>query len=654
MMLARRRRAVFWWVLPGLTSALVCASLLGSACSDDDDTLRRCDPQTLGAGPAGVQVSDSCGETQGALLPEVRLEGAWRGAGLDGPCEAEPGRVSCPAGPAGRVVAVIAAAEVRVDLEATADATVLGFALSGEVRVPGATAWLSNGFQSWSQSGILAIGEPPAEADLSTALAQRGDGETLRTGRELSWFHTWIGGSAPGGATLFAGALSAERFKPWITVSRVEGGAGEPWLALRLGAGATGEAVSVPAGSTLQGETWNVRAGTPLLETQTAYGDAVPTRRRTVELPAEAGWNSWYELWDGVDEVAVRANAALAAEVLELILPPGAPLRITVDDGWQEAWGEWEPNEKFPSGLDGLAADLHLDGFEVGVWLAPLLVTEDSSLVAEHSDWFVGDAFYNHSKNGRMAILDPTHPGAAAHLAGFIARLVGWGFDFLKIDFLFAGAFEGPRHEPVTGLEAYHRALGIIREAAGEEVILLAVGAPGLPSLPYVDAWRVGPDIAFEPLGPSWFFAVNQARTLASRWPLCRATLCDPDPPLLRDLTAAEVDYGAWVVALAGGGLFLSDDLRELPLERRTWGLDPDRIQGSLSGQPAVPLDPFPESPPVSLTSHALDHLAGENHHVLPASWRLPDGRRLALNHTEVPVSIEGVMIPGRGAGLLP
>ena len=31
----------------------------------------------------------------------------------------------------------------------------------------------------------------------------------------------------------------------------------------------------------------------------------------------------------------MRANAALAAEVLGPRLPPGTPLRITVDDGWE-------------------------------------------------------------------------------------------------------------------------------------------------------------------------------------------------------------------------------------------------------------------------------------------------------------------------------
>ena len=113
------------------------------------------------------------------------------------------------------------------------------------------------------------------------------------------------------------------------------------------------------------------------------YGEALAAGswRAQHPVPAEAGWNSWYELWDSVDSDAVSANATLAAAAWSGRLPAGAPpLRIVVDDGWQVAWGEWQPNAKFPGGLDGLAATLKADGFEVGVWLAPLLVDGDSAL----------------------------------------------------------------------------------------------------------------------------------------------------------------------------------------------------------------------------------------------------------------------------------
>jgi len=635
-----------------IVCATVVLGMVGAGCGDDDGVAA-----CVGLGPVltdeGVVVADDCAGVSVTLRPVVMVGGAWRGGGEDGACSANSvaRTVSCPAGDAGEVSVAVDGEHgqlMLVSFTASRDATLQGLGLAGEGVVTGADTWLSNGFQSWSQSGVLALGELPSDAATDRALAERGDAESLRTGGELSWWYTYVGG---GGPALFAGAVEARRFRPWVQVGRTAG-AGEDGVSVRLMSGASGEQVAVGDGEVVEGESWWVEAGDDIEDVMSRYGHALPSRRWSAEVPADAGWNSWYDLWDDVDEQAVRDNAPLATAILAAYVPANAPpLRIVVDDGWQVAWGEWEPNAKFPAGLDGLAADLHGQGYEVGVWLAPLLVTQDSSLVGDHPDWFLpAEDVYNHASNGAMRVLDVTHPGAAGHLTGFISRIVSWGYDFLKIDFLFAGSWEAPRFEQVTGLQAYHRGLQLIRDAAGPDTILLAVGAPPLPSFPHVDAWRVGPDIAFEPMGPSWHFAVNQARTLAARWPLCFATLCDADPVILRDLTADEVAFGGWVVAFGGGGLFLSDDLREVDASRGSWGLDATRAEAALGGQPAIPLGHFPGEPPAYLISHAADHLAGRNSHVLPTEWRLPDGRRVVLNLGEEPLTVDGVTIAPRGA----
>ena len=43
------------------------------------------------------------------------------------------------------------------------------------------------------------------------------------------------------------------------------------------------------------------------------------------------------------------------------------------------------------------------------------------------------------------AALDVTHPAAAAYLAGVLATMRGWDIDYFKIDFCYAGAYEGLR-----------------------------------------------------------------------------------------------------------------------------------------------------------------------------------------------------------------
>lgn len=547
----------------------------GADTSGGADVPKVCDAQAVVVTGAGVTLSTPCGDATVTLKPSVRVQGQWRGAGRDGACAISDGGQALRRG-AGDAGTVILQATERgewfVSVQAAREVVVEGLSLEGVAAVEGAQGWLSQGFQSWSGSGVVTLlQDAPSDADIKALLETRADEEVVRDGQHMSWWYTYIGGAGAAGTArtidagqgpaLFAGVTAVARWKSWVTAS---GQADE--IALRLGCGMAGEAVTVAAGSTAQSEPWMVWVGDDLTGALKGHGGRIASRRAQSVRRAEAGWNSWYDLWDGVDAQAVKDNSAAVATLLDGKLPEGTPpLRIVVDDGWQVAWGEWTPNEKFPAGLDGLATELKAQGFEVGVWFAPLLVDEDSALVTDHPEWFVEGAVYQHLKNGPMRVLDVTHPEAAAHLKAFVGQIVGWGFDFIKIDFLFAGAFEGARQDDVTGMEAYVTALSLIREAAGEDATILAVGAPGIPDFPYVDAWRVRSDIAVEPVGPHWAYVVEQARAVGARWWMCEATLCDADPPLLRVLPQGEVQAGAWVVALAGGAQSsFSDDLRTL------------------------------------------------------------------------------------------
>lgn len=609
------------------------ALLLGGCGGDDAAGPEACESR-IHAGAEGLAISDGCG-SELSLLPRVRIDGVWHAADA---CTAAEGGIDCAVGAVGSVHLAHEGPRVSLRFDAAASGSLEAIVLDGRARVPGARGWLSNGFQSWSQSGVIAFGPPPSAAELDAALALRGDGEVAREGTELSNTYSFVGGDRRG---LVLGALSEKRFRTWVQVHREPG---QDDLVLRAGMGGAGEAVPVAAGDRVEGEPLHVELG-ELDATLERYAAALPTRRAAAPRNAQLGWNSWYDLWDTVDDAAVRDNAALAKDVLAAHVP-GQALRIVVDDGWQQAWGDWQPNAKFPQGLSGLASELHAQGYEVGVWLAPLLVAEDSATAQAHPEWLVGGATYGHPKHGTMHVLDVTHPEAAAHLAQVVAEIVGWGYDLLKIDFLFAGTFEGTRAENVTGMEAYARALQIIRDAAGEQTLLVAVGAPGVASLPYVDGWRLGGDIALENTGLRWAFLPSQARSLASRWPLCAATLCDADPVMLRDLTRDEVDTGASIVAFAGGALFLSDDLRALPAERRSWGIDADRAERALSGVAAVPEDLVPAQPPERLANVFIDLVKQSTTHVVPERWRTADGRRFAINWSDEPRSIDGHDVP--------
>ena len=131
-------------------------------------------------------------------------------------------------------------------------------------------------------------------------------------------------------------------FKSWIGVSGTD-----PNYTIVMMSGGTGEAIDVDENDTIRGEAWFIGLDAQRDAVLKEYGNQLPSRRESL-LEPEAGWNSWYQLWSGVDAEAVRGNAPLARQILADRLPQDTPkLRIVVDDGWQKAWGEWLPNEKF-------------------------------------------------------------------------------------------------------------------------------------------------------------------------------------------------------------------------------------------------------------------------------------------------------------------
>ncbi len=69
------------------------------------------------------------------------------------------------------------------------------------------------------------------------------------------------------------------------------------------------------------------------------------------------------------------------------------------------------------------------------------------------------------------------------------------GYEYLKVDFLYAGALPGKRYKNIPREVAYRNAVKVIREAAGDAYVL-ACGAPIIPSIGLCDGIRVGPDVS--------------------------------------------------------------------------------------------------------------------------------------------------------------
>ena len=104
------------------------------------------------------------------------------------------------------------------------------------------------------------------------------------------------------------------------------------------------------------------------------------------------------------------------------------------------------------------------------------------------------------------------------------------GFDYFKLDFLYAGALAGRRHRDVTGVAAYRSGPCLVRDAIGPEGYLLGCGAPILPSVGLVDAMRVSPD-TYHPTEPEDEQRRLRGRTcvVARAWQHGRFWVNDPD-----------------------------------------------------------------------------------------------------------------------------
>ncbi|MFF3334665.1 glycoside hydrolase family 36 protein [Streptomyces sp. NPDC002888] len=300
-----------------------------------------------------------------------------------------------------------------------------------------------------------------------------------------------------------------------------------------------------------------------------ALGVEAPRRAPTV-------WCSWYEYFTAVTEDDIHENLR-AMDTL------GLPVDVVqIDDGYQKALGDWLTLSGRFRSRAGIADAIRARGRRAGIWTAPFLVDPASDLAADHPDWLVRDAEGGFAHAGRnwghdLCVLDTTHPYAAAYLTGVYATLRAEGYDYFKVDFLYAGALEGVRHGTADPLRSYRDGIRLIREAIGPDAYLLGCGAPILPSIGLFDAMRVSPDTAphrrpeaddhSQPgQDPAEFTGVGR------QWQHGRLWVNDPDCLMARPAVETRERWAAHVEAT--GGLMASSD-RLLSLDQ--WGVTTTR-----------------------------------------------------------------------------
>ncbi len=318
------------------------------------------------------------------------------------------------------------------------------------------------------------------------------------------------------------------------------------------------------------------------------YGDHLAQWARPAG-PVPTGWNSWDYYGGAIALADVRREmAAINASPLR-----GKLKYLTLDMGWEQAWGEWVPNGRFPQTYRALAEEIEAAGFVPGVWLAPLQAHTYSRLGRHRQDLLVPGADGYPVTVGQHALLDFTLPEVHDILREWFGGLRAAGFRLFKLDYIYADYLAVMNHcaDRTRGKAGIIRqGLEVIREAVGPESHILNCGAPVECALGLADSARVTTDIH-----TFWGHVKHNARQLSARlWQNGRLWRIDPDFAIIRCadtsgdpfpnpiyqrrplvagqghwMAGPEASYPelcAWLtqVTLSGGNLFLSDSIARL------------------------------------------------------------------------------------------
>ena len=284
-----------------------------------------------------------------------------------------------------------------------------------------------------------------------------------------------------------------------------------------------------------------------------------------------AGYTSWYRHYQNISEDKLLHD-------LEGINKEDGMDIFQIDDGYQTAVGDWlsVDKEKFPRGMKFICDKIHKKGLKAGIWLAPFVVEKNSLVFRRRNDMLLCDENGDPVPAGcnwtGSYALDLNNDDVRRYLTRVFDTVLGkWGFDLVKLDFLYAACIQ-PKAGQTRG-EAMYEGMKFLRELCGDKLIL-GCGVPLASAFGVVDYCRIGCDV-----GLSWNDNMlmqlthrervstknSMLNTIFRRQLNGRAFLNDPDVFILRDdgnkLTNIQKQALAIVNDLFGSVYFTSDDM---------------------------------------------------------------------------------------------
>jgi alpha-galactosidase len=152
---------------------------------------------------------------------------------------------------------------------------------------------------------------------------------------------------------------------------------------------------------------------------------------------------------------------------------------VTIDDGWQDTYGDWRPDaKKFPKGdadMKALVDTIHKEGFLAQLWWSPMSGVLKSQLLEQHPDMLLKNRDQSNQKISwwDSYYLCPADKSVVEYHKALVRKILGeWGFDGLKLDGQFMNAAPrcyNPAHHhvrPEESVEAVPQFFAEIYETA--------------------------------------------------------------------------------------------------------------------------------------------------------------------------------------------
>ncbi len=215
-------------------------------------------------------------------------------------------------------------------------------------------------------------------------------------------------------------------------------------------------------------------------------------------IPNRYGWTSWYQYYTHIDESIILHN-------LNVLIDKNIPIDVfQIDDGWQEAIGDWlRVNDKFPKGMAKVAETISHNNITPGLWFSPFIAERKSELFQKYPEFLLSNcknrlqkAGFNPNWSGKFFALNIYQSGVPEYLSEVFNTVIQqWGFQFIKLDFLYAAALCPMPNK--TRASIMYDALKLINSLRGDAV-MLGCGCPIGVAYGMCEYMRIGGDVALK------------------------------------------------------------------------------------------------------------------------------------------------------------